>query len=345
MSAYNDLSLEEEIKKIIAGSPAIQSSTKAYGKSWMLTCGGVLNIYGNTAPEELEALHPADVTQIQFARRFEMRDATLHALDTSILSANPDARLRDVFNGHGCFDDLRFLKKLPHLAALGFTAFHQVDLSPIVAYTQLKELGLGGHNLSLSPLVGYETLESLWFGDKVKDYASIGKIPNLKQLVIGSQKLKSLAFLEDLSKLEKLSFSFGGTTYFEDLPALSTLVELELWRTRMLEADQLEPINRMSRLTTLSLRELPRIKTLNWLHSATLNKLLLEGMKGLNTYDSLGNLPQLDTLIIKDVIDQQKLQSLESLDNVTTIFLYKHYLDAHKEYLAGSPLKEKILPL
>jgi hypothetical protein len=344
--AFNDLSLEEEIKAMIAESPAIQGMTRAHGTSWMLLRNGVLNIYGNTAPEELaQALVPADVTQIQFARKFAVSDSTLHAIDTTILRANPTALLRTVFNGHGAFDDLTFLKHLPQLGALGVGTFHRLDLSPIAEYTRLKDLGLGGHNLNLSPLVGYEPLESFGFGDKVRDYAAISKIPNLKQLAIGGQKLRSLAFLRELAKLEKLSFSFGGTTQFEDLPALDTLVELDLWRTRMLEAEHLEPLNQIPRLTSLSLRELPRIKTLEWLQSPTLKKLLLEGMRGLRTYDSLANLPHLDALVIKTALDSQQLQSLESLGNVSTIFLYQHHIDAHAEYLSHSPLKEKISPL
>lgn len=346
MSQFTDLSLEEEIKGMIAGSPAIQSTTQAHGKSWMLTCGGVLNIYGNTPLEELaQALVPADVRQIQFARKFAVSDVTLHAIDATILRPNPTALLRTTFNGHGAFDDLTFLKHLPHLGTLGVGTFNRLDLSPIVEYTQLKDLGLGGYNLNLSPLVGYEPLESFGFGDKVKDYVSISKIPNLKQLAIGGQKLRSLTFLRELAKLERLSFSFGGTTQFEDLPALDTLVELDLWRTRMLEAEHLEPLNRIPRLASLSLRELPRIKTLEWLQSPTLKKLLLEDMRGLRTYDSLINLPHLDALVIKTALTPQQLQSLESLGNVSTIFLYQHHINAHAEYLSHSPLKEKISPL
>jgi len=63
-----------------------------------------------------------------------------------------------------------------------------------------------------------------------------------------------------LQYLKRISFSFGGNVIFNDLVSIQSLEELDIWRTRKLEVEQLIPINDIQNLRTLKLRELPRIE-------------------------------------------------------------------------------------
>jgi hypothetical protein len=336
----DDLSLE--IERMANDTPSAISTTKAYSKSWILTVGGILNIYGDIHAQELACkVNAKDIRQIQFARKFNVSPETLETLDSEILSLNKEVHLREVFNGYGAFNDLEFLKYLPNLKSFGFGVCYDLDLSPIRKFVQLENFGLGGRNISLKELRGYQSITSFGFGDKVKDYDSISTLLNVENINIGGHNLKTLNFLFHLKKLKRLSFSLGGTTAFEELQNLEKLEELDIWRTRKIEIENLIPINSIEKLKILKLRELPRIDTLNWICNNSLDTLLIQEMKGLKSFESISKIGNINTLVIKDNLDFNKIKSLQSLDNVKEIQIYQGYLDS-KKYIIDDKLKPKL---
>jgi hypothetical protein len=103
-----------DLDKMIDSSPALRATTVAHGSTWSLVTNGVLNVYGDLAPGDLERLAAHPLTQVQFARRFQVSSATVAVLD-ELFSRTPRARLALVLNGFGAFDDLEVLARLPHL--------------------------------------------------------------------------------------------------------------------------------------------------------------------------------------------------------------------------------------
>lgn len=162
-------------------------------------------------------------------------------------------------------------------------------------------------------------------GEKIKDTQIVSSFDNIETLGILSQNLKSIAFAISLKKLKKLSFWGGGTNQFNDLPLIENLEELDIWRTRKLEMEHLIPLNKISNLKTLYLRELPRIENFNWLQHPGLETLVIEELKGLNSFDALANNSNLKTLVIKAVINKEKIASLGALTGIETIQVYKEW--------------------
>ncbi|RZJ49275.1 MAG: hypothetical protein EOO19_05840 [Chryseobacterium sp.] len=206
----------------------------------------------------------------------------------------------------------------------------------------MSTFGLGGYNVSLKELQSYNSLKRFWFGDKIKDFYSISSIHNLEEISIMSQNLKSLEFLFSLKKLKNLSFSFGGTTYFEELPTLVSIEQLDFWRIRKLEVQHLLPINNVENLKTLMLIELPRITNLGWIKNDKLETLVLQDMKGLQSYESLAEIGNVERLVIKDTLNKEKIDSLEKLANIKEIQVYGGYVDDHNHYIHKTKVAEKV---
>jgi len=338
--------LTEEIKRMVETSPAIKSGTKAYGTSWTLTIGGVLNIYGNLIDDEfVNTVQPGDVRQIQFARKFNVTKETLEWIDTFLLKNNSAIHLRETFNEYGAFENLDFLQYLPKLKSLGFQAFHKLDLTPVSNFVTLDNLGLGGYNIPLHALKKYDCLKTFWFGDKIKDYESISHISSLEEITVMSQQLKSLEFLFPLQKLSKLSFSFGSTTFYDELPELKKIEALDFWRIRKLEVENIYPVNRVKQLKVLKLRELPRISALHWIQAPHLNTLVLQEMKGLKTYESLLGPVKIDTLVIADLLTKEKIDSLGEAKNINHIQIFPGYYEDKNHYIYRSKIADKVQKL
>lgn len=319
--------LAQEIEKMATNSPSSISTTKAYGKSWILTRGEILNIYGNIEDGDYEEkIDLKKLRAIQIARKFVVNEITLRKLNIAFLN-NPELHFGETFNGFGPFNDLEFLKHLPNLKNFGFYTFGQIDISPIRKYVQLNHLGLGGYNIPLREIEANPYLLSFGFGEKIKDTKTISTFYQLENLRVSGQKLKGLDFVIPLKKLKRITFSLGGTTTFESLEMVEGLEELEIWRTRQLEVEHLVPINKIKTLRVLKLRQLPRITRLNWLNNSTVQTLVLDSLKGLNTFDSLREIPHLNELIIIDRIDEKGLLSIQKLGNIDTIQVPDMYLN------------------
>jgi hypothetical protein len=337
---------EKPVDELLRRNPELRLNLTAHGGTWMLLAGGVLNIYGDLDRADAERIGTqAKLTLIQFALQFDISNATLQLLDDPVLARHPQASLREVHNGCGPFDDLEFLAQLPRLRSLNVGGNHAIDLRPIRSHGALEHLGVGGLGTSLMPLQGYERLRSFGFSERVKHHETVGTFTNLEALTINGQSLKSLAFLRPLQRLRSLSFVFGGTRNFGDLPDLSRLEALSIWRTRKLEIEDLLPLNEIKGLQSLVLSELPRITSLDWLTSPSLRLLELENMKGLRSYASLAGLPTLETLILRDKVTASHIGELASLGALKEAYVYEGYLQERQAVVHSASLPFVIKPI
>ncbi len=106
-----------DVRALVESSEALASTTAAWAGAWVLTTHGVLNVYDDLTPADLEKLARQRVTQVQFARRFKVEPTTLARLD-ELFAAQPRLVLHLQLNGFGAFDDLEVLHQLPHLRDL-----------------------------------------------------------------------------------------------------------------------------------------------------------------------------------------------------------------------------------
>ena len=105
-----------------------------------------------------------------------------------------------------------------------------------------------------------------------------------------------------------------------------------LWRTRQLEVEHLVSLNKIKNLRVLKLRELPRITRMNWFNNPAVETLVLNGLKGLQTFDSLKGISTLKKLVIINWIDNNGLLSLQKLNNVNNIQVFEEYLGQVSEF-------------
>jgi len=242
----------------------------------LLTVGAVVNIYEPLTLATAKAIGDQPVGQIQFARRFAVPVKTLALLDTHVLAKHPRACLRETLNGFGAFDDLAFLAHLPSLRALNISGNQALDLGPIAAHGAITDLRVGGLGTSLRPLAGLRSLTAFTIAERVKHLDVIAALPRVTSLGIGGQSLKTMPFLP--KTLTSIDFSLGGTRNFEDLTTLPKLRRVTIWRTRQLEMPDLGPLNRIAKLHTVELSQLPRVTSLSWLTNPSVKRVVLENM-------------------------------------------------------------------
>ena len=315
------------VDEILLHSPNLVEGLADYGGTWMLLSGGVLNIYGNIGREDAERIGAnANLGLVQFSRKFSVSTTTLALLNDHVLARHPATSIRTTLNGHGAFDDLRFLNHLPGLRSLSFAGNWAVDLEPVRRHDAIEDLGVGGIGTSLRPLEGRHQLKAFGWSERPKHTETIATFRNLQRLDIGSQSLKSLAFLSVLPRLRSLSFMLGGTRNFADLVDFPALEDLVIWRTRKLEAKDLLPVNEISGLKHFMLAELPRITSLDWLTNPTLQWLELERMRGLQSLTSLEDLPGLETLVLSGTFSFENIAELCRLPKLKTLYVHEYPL-------------------
>lgn len=250
---------------MIESSPALTSTTPVYSDNFALTIGGVLNIYYDLTNEECELILSAQrFNQIQFAGD-KLNDKTLHHINEILLPSRKDICLRVVINGHGAFNDLDFLSKLPNLKNLTVDLFKSNEVDKINKYLTLEELAIGTHRVSLKPIIQQTSLKKLFVFAKPKDIEVIGQMPWLENLTFSMQTLKSLDFLLPLINLKELHFKLGGTKNLFDLPKIGKIEKLSFLWVRQLMIENLLPINEMKYLKELSFDTQAHLTDLDWL--------------------------------------------------------------------------------
>jgi hypothetical protein len=262
--------MDRTVKQMIEESPAIKMGTLAYSNSFMLTSGGVLNIYDDlTEADCLSITSSGMLKQIQFARSFNVVDDTFNLINSRLLPSSKNPKLRVVLNGHDAVNDLKCLRLLTNLRSLTVDMFKNDQLKELNQYAKLEVLGLGGHGISVKPIAQQTNLEELFLFGKLKDVESISAMKWLKKVTFSQITLKNLDFLADLEELRELSFMLGGASNYEQLPNIGKIESLSFGRVRQLTIEHLQPINRMKYLKKLSFDTQAHLTDLDWLTDRT----------------------------------------------------------------------------
>ncbi len=250
----------------VESSPALKNSTASYDENYILSMGGILNIYGNCSKEEIQKAireKSNSITLIQFARKFDVSLNLLEMLNEYILDVFPNCRLSEVFNGYGAFDNLEHLEHLNKITDLCIQLSGDLDLTPINRYCALKNLAIGGGRIA--EITKHESIENLFLFDRIKDIHRIGEMKNLRTLTLSRMTLKNLDFLIGLPVLNKLSFMAGGTKNLEALPEIGEIETLLFESVRGLKIEHLDVINNMRFLKKISFDTQNNLTDLNWL--------------------------------------------------------------------------------
>jgi len=263
--------MDNVIKRMIEESPAIKMGTLAYSDNFMLTNGGVLNIYNDlTEADCLSITSASQLKQIQFARSFNVVDDTFNLINSRLLPSSKNPTFHVIMNGHDAVQDLKCLRLLTNLKSLTVDMFKSDQLKELNLYAKLEALGLGGHGISVKPITQQTSLEELFLFGKLKDVESISSMKGLKKVTFSQISLKNLDFLTELDELRELNFMLGSASNYEQLPNIGRIEHLSFGRVRHLTIDHLLPINRMKYLKKLSFHTQAHLTDLDWLTDKTI---------------------------------------------------------------------------
>jgi hypothetical protein len=258
--------METTTKKIIEGSPAIQSTTIAHSDNFILTIGGVLNIYNDLTEADCKSIVLTNkLRQIQFAKSFKVANKTFGLINSHFLTLDKKPIFRFTLNGFDAVSDLECLSQLPNLKSLTVDMFKNNQLDKINQYSKLTTLGLGGNGISIKPIAQQTNLEELFLFEKLKDIEIIGSMTNLKKITFSKMTLKNLDFLTNLDNLRELNFMLGSATNYERLPDIGKIEKLSFTWVRQLTVEHLLPINKMSDLKELKFDTQTHLTELDWL--------------------------------------------------------------------------------
>ena len=259
-------------KDIIEGSPAIKSTTIAYSDRFIMTIGGVVNIYDNLISSDCDMIIDTQkIKQIQFAKKFIVSNETYGLINGRLLNDSCKPTLRLTLNGFGAEENLDCLEFLNNTKSLSVDMFKNKEIENINKYLQLEHLAIGGQGLSIKSISEQIGLSSLFVFDKLKDIETIGKLVNLKKLTISRMTLKSLDFLTSLKKLKELNFMLGSATDYEKLFEIGELKKLSFTRVRQLKKEHLLVLNKMKYLNELTFDTQPNLFDLDWLTDKSIN--------------------------------------------------------------------------
>jgi len=101
---------------------------------------------------------------------------------------------------------------------------------------------------------------------------------SLRRVALGRKNYLFVGDVDAGMTLTSIDFALGGTRSFEDLTVLPKLGRVAIWRTRQLEITDLAPLNRIAKLHTVELSELPRVTSLSWLTNPNVKRVVLDDM-------------------------------------------------------------------
>ncbi|MBE9226377.1 leucine-rich repeat domain-containing protein [Phormidium sp. LEGE 05292] len=250
--------------------------------------------------------------------------------------------LRELNLSRNFITDLTPLKALKNLTVLSLSGdfgdrayrlTESIDLSPLLALTQLKDLDLSSNEISdrsLETIAQLTTLERLWISyNRITDISPLATLQNLKYLSIHDNDITDLSTLERLPCLDKQQYkpepqlTIRQPADLERLATLTNLNSLKLAIDYSVKNEpwlDLTPLSRLTRLTRLDLRGY-EIGDLSPLQTLTrLTRLELDGC-GINDLTPLQTLTELTYLQIgsKCLAD---LSPLKFLINLTELQIW-----------------------
>ena len=181
---------------------------------------------------------------------------------------------RAVFTSAAPTDLAPLVASLPGLSDLELRGMKLPDLAPLAKLAKLRELSLYGSTVKdFTPLAGCGSLRKLnWYATSGPDYATLGTLTQVEEFRGGLTKLDSLAWIEKLPNLKRLSIFAEYVTDYSPL-AKGKLEFLRIW-------DMRKPVGDLAAVAA----------------AKTLRELQLDSVKGATNSKALGALTGLEKL-------------------------------------------------
>lgn len=224
----------------------------------------------------------------------------------------------------------------------------------------LKKEGLTNLEKDLPQLFELTQLTSINFvSNRIQDFSSLGKLPNLVRLDLRLNKIDRLDSLKDLTNLKSIILSSNKIKDISPLKELTNLVHLDLRNNSIEDVTPLSSLTNLRRLsiTTSSINDLGFLENLPYLTKLDLriNKISdlsplanLYNLRTLNLSNNnitdispLSNLPKLQRLTLR----QNKISNLEPLRSLESIRFLDLRDNEVKDLTPILPIIERFIPL
>ncbi len=253
---------------------------------------------------------------VQFSERLPL--SLLESLNEELFASRPEVELR-VYGFYRDVCDLSFCSRMSYVQRFRADCLQRATgVENIAKMAQLELLGLGifdltsleileevNPNLSelflletkskkpdLSAIARFRSLQKLCLVGQQKNIEVLSSLRTLKDLTLGSIKVKTLRVVRDLPMLTSLRITLGGTNDLTELHDLRNLKYLELWR--ILGLEDIEVISTLTGLQSLFLQELTRITKLPPCNElVSLRRIFLDNLKNLDDLSALVGAPVL----------------------------------------------------
>lgn len=318
----------------ILQSEALRSLVKEYTDRWILYSSGALGLYDNLNEEDFHRLvEPNLITNINFVSDFLVDSYTRENI-YRLIEGSPN--LQYVFSRIGInevdsFEQLRFFKNLKRLS---ISTEGKLGIEIVNKYLSLESLKISGDNADLTYLAEQKSIKQLEISGKVKNIQAVGSLVNLNSLILKHQTLKAIDFLFSLNELKEIHFQLGGKPNLEGIENVVNLERLNFWHVRQLEIDNLLPVNNMNNLLALSLKEQPRISSIDWLDAPNLKYLSLLGLRGFKTLNGLSRFNKLETFFTVEVPNED-LSEILKLKKLTKLWLPPDVYKRNEKLIKG----------
>ncbi len=262
--------MESTTQEIINGSPAIKATTTAYSDNFILTIGGVLNIYSNLTDGDCDLILRAErFNQVQFARSFEMSDYTTALINERLITSSKET-LRITLSDNGPTTDLKLLSKFPNLKSLSVDLGKNDLLEEINEHLDLERLAIGGNGISIKSIAKQPKLKELFLFDKIKHIESTQALKELQKLTFSRMTVKKFEFLKDLDQLSELNFILGSAVDYKSLNLLTHLRKISFTRVRQLTTEHLAPLRILPNVEELEFDTQNQISEPEWLKKSNI---------------------------------------------------------------------------
>ena len=234
---------------------------------------------------------------VEFDRRIEVRffahgrggfDAAIlkHLRDVQRLSLDTLMEIRN----EACLGELEHLRRL-HFAVYRFT--DRAFLARLGNLSQLTHLTIGENakrDLDLAPLTAAKQLKQLFLVGQHRGIEALADLPQLKHLGLSkTAKQQRLGFVSSIARLRSLFLILGGRTSIDEIHHAG-LEDLKIIWVRGLES--LDDLTRFPSLHRLQIEDQLQLRTID-LACPQLEDLILHNCKNLERLDGLRDLTQL----------------------------------------------------
>lgn len=151
----------------------------------------------------------------------------------------------------------------------------------------------------LSFLGAYSNLTHIFIVGAKRGLQYLADLPNLEKIGLSQCKVDSLDCLARLDNLVELDLLLGSISDYESIKHISGLKSFTAMKSRSLR--DISFLSRLEELQSFKLDQCSRVANIPDLSgNKKLQRVHLEGLKGLSSIDSVASAPNLETLIVID---------------------------------------------